>query len=641
MLKRITLFALAFVGCMAMNAQSTLFSEDFNGVNAAPVASLPSGWSLYDEDGLTPVTTNQVAGLVDEAWVVINYTGSGKMATSTSDYQGGGQADDWMVSPQITLPSGSNPNLFFNVAIYNPNLDDDYEVLVSTTGNTPSDFTDAPVFTETTITGSGKQQRSVSLASYVGEDVYIAFRNVASTANNLYVDDILVKDLLTTDLEAISINITPFTASGNTDVMGTVANNGADAITAFDAAWSVDGGTEHTQTFSGLNIETLGTYDFTHQDQWDATTGDHTLTVAISNVNGNGDDGDTANDVISKDVTVASGSVQRRPLYEEFTSSYCPPCKDWNSITFDPFFEQLDNSGHSDDYSLIKYEYWIPDADPYFTNEGLVRGNYYGNNADPTMFMDGIEEDYGDAEYLNDIPPVLTDQFNDALANDPAFFDMDINANLDGTNINVTVNTTPFISGSYKLYVAVVEKHTTGNAATNGETDFYQVMMKMLPDADGTTVDFVDGEGDTQTYSVDLADESIMSGYSVGQSGPTNGQQMAPHVEEFNDLQVIAWIQDDSSHKVMQSVNSANELGVQTHKSDNLTMYPNPANGVLRISTKTPVDVNITNMLGEQVFTQQQVGSQDQMNISNLTSGIYFVDIKGQSATVTKKLIVK
>jgi hypothetical protein len=119
---------------LAANAQ---FSEDFENVTLNQgIGDVPSGWTTYDQDGNTPSPN---APLPD-AWNVITFDGVNKVAISTSLYTPAGQADDWMVTPQITVPS-TLPFLIFEEWNTDPSAPGEYEVLISTTGNTVADFT--------------------------------------------------------------------------------------------------------------------------------------------------------------------------------------------------------------------------------------------------------------------------------------------------------------------------------------------------------------------------------------------------------------------------------------------------------------------------------------------------------------------
>jgi len=84
----------------------------------------------------------------------------------------------------------------------------------------------------------------------------------------------------------------------------------------------------------------------------------------------------------------------------------------------------------------------------------------------------------------------------------------------------------------FKLLLIVLEKLTTGNVGNNGETEFEHVMMKMVPDAYGTTINLVDREPVTISQSVDLS---------------------GTFIEEYDDLGVVIIIQNIATAEVHQS----------------------------------------------------------------------------------------
>lgn len=73
-----------------------------------------------------------------------------------------------------------------------------------------------------------------------------------------------------------------------------------------------------------------------------------------------------------------------------------------------------------------------------------------------------------------------------------------------------------------------------------------------------------------------------------------------------------------------------------------LSFYPNPvSNGKIYITSKTSLDkeISIYDVLGKMVFTKKI--STRELNIDNLSPGVYIIKIKEGEDTVTKKLIVK
>ena len=75
---------------------------------------------------------------------------------------------------------------------------------------------------------------------------------------------------------------------------------------------------------------------------------------------------------------------------------------------------------------------------------------------------------------------------------------------------------------------------------------------------------------------------------------------------------------------------------------DGLSFYPNPVNnGRIYITSKSTIDkeILIFDVLGKKVL--QTTLTTKELNISNLSPGVYIIKIKEGDATATRKLIVK
>lgn len=211
-----------------------IFQSGFETVNG-PL----SQWTLYNEDNLTP---NAAVSFVNGAWVQSLSEFDNNVALSTSWYTPAGASNDWMVSPAITLPSGSS-TLYWQARAYDVTYPDSYKVYVSTTGNNPSNFT-TPLVTvgDGTITGESItwQNKSLDLSSFAGQTIYIAFQNFSNDMFLLEVDNVYVVSGTCPAPARLMTNSNIGLTSGTFN--WTAATGG---ITEYDYSWGSPG---HTPT---------------------------------------------------------------------------------------------------------------------------------------------------------------------------------------------------------------------------------------------------------------------------------------------------------------------------------------------------------------------------------------------------------
>ncbi|MBK6983272.1 MAG: T9SS type A sorting domain-containing protein [Bacteroidetes bacterium] len=96
---------------------------------------------------------------------------------------------------------------------------------------------------------------------------------------------------------------------------------------------------------------------------------------------------------------------------------------------------------------------------------------------------------------------------------------------------------------------------------------------------------------------------------------------------------------------VMGCVDPPIIIGVAEHTKNNLAkIFPNPAQDMITVSYPgnqlEPSELEITTALGQTVFTKS-ITSNEQIDISNLSNGLYFIHLKGNSLNVSsQKLII-
>lgn len=588
MLKKIT-FACALTFCMSMNAQ---FYENFE-------SGIPG--SMTQEHLVGNVNWDNCGGTIGEATCPINGNTS-----ASFHYESYTPVSTALNTPVMDLSTGAY-RLTYNFSNGQwtgyPDVNDLF-VEISTDGGTSwveiEHYNyDIPDFIPANIELAPFSPTSTTM---------IRFRAINQYGFSTILDDVAVSEIFAVDAKLLSLNIADIVVAGNIAISGDLTNFGSSTINSLDINWQIDGGTTYTETITGLNIAPNANYTFSHDDQWNATPGTHTVHVWVSNVNGAGNDGNTENDGITKTVTVATQAVARLPLYEEFTSSTCGPCATFNTN----YFNQNFLNANEGDYVLVKYQMnWPGAGDPYYTAEGGVRRNYYGINAAPTLLLDTKESTFFSTS-------ALQTALNDALSV-PSFMEISGNYTVTGNSIEVNTTVTPYLAGQFTMHVVVMEELTVQNTGGNGESQFEHVMMKMLPNAYGTVLDFTAGTPETNTFTADLT---------------------GTNVEEFDDLIVAVFVQNNSTKEIMQAAYSTNTLGISENNISELTLYPNPSNGTLRISTQGKVTIQITDILGKVQFIQNDVTNKSILNVSDLTSGVYFATITQNGTSKTVKVII-
>lgn len=604
-MKKITLIAL-FFAAFQMNAQ--VMSETFDtALNWTPLklsgADTTPGWFRVTT-GTNPSCSP--------------YSGAGMAKFASYDILASNPANVFaLTSPSFTLDGANSYCVKFAMYRdngYNTDADKVAVHLVPTATTAPS-----------TTNLLGTVHRSMALAPVVSAEGWYVYQfNIpASTAgakfirlvatsqygNNTYVDNVSVQQLVTNNLGLETVGVSPIILSNvATTISGSFKNYGTNVVNTAALNWQVNNGTIYTQNLTGLNLAVGATYNYSHTTTWTPTPGDYTLKVWVSNPNGSTDNF-LADNEVTKSIRVASNSTARKPLLEKFTSSTCGPCASFNGTVFTPFYTPT-NAANA---TLINYQVnWPGSGDPYYTAETGVRRTYYQVSAAPTLFVDAKASGSFSTAALQ------TEVNTEAAL--PGYFLISATKNLVGNTMNVTVNTTPYLNGQFRLFVAVVEKTTSGNAATNGETSFKNVFMKMMPDANGTVLNCT-------------ADTPISTGLSVDLTNT--------FIEQFTDLDVIVFVQDYASKEIMNSAVASQQLSSASFEVAKIKVFPNPSNGIFKIDTALPTEIKVVDITGKEVYSASNITNQSSINVSNLQQGVYLLKMKNELGEQTEKIIIK
>lgn len=236
-------------------------------------------------------------------------------------------------------------------------------------------------------------------------------------------------------------------------------------------------------------------------------------------------------------LTLFTGSVlaqsQRLVSAEEFTQASCGPCAAQN-----PAFNTL-LAANTVKVVGLKYQTNWPGVDPMnVQTQSWVgpRVTYYNVSGVPYATLDGTAQTGGS---YSGAPANWNQAKIDSRYAIPSPFTLDVSHAFDATysNVDITVDIscTQAAAGSLSLRVALVEKEINFCQApgTNGETEFYGVMRKMLPNATGTTLATSWTSGQTQQLTFSTAVPS--------------------YVYDLKQLAIVVFIQNDANKEVLQA----------------------------------------------------------------------------------------
>ncbi|MFN5705917.1 MAG: Calx-beta domain-containing protein [bacterium] len=83
-------------------------------------------------------------------------------------------------------------------------------------------------------------------------------------------------------------------------------------------------------------------------------------------------------------------------------------------------------------------------------------------------------------------------------------------------------------------------------------------------------------------------------------------------------------------------------IGLNANKVENLNIYPNPTKDILYLTASEKINtVNIINMMGQVVKSVKVNANNTNINVEDLSAGIYSVVVNSDNAQSTQKLIVK
>lgn len=289
----------------------------------------PAGWVLINPDN-------------DVTWQRTSPGSNSSYSMFIDDFDNntGGHVDE-IRTPKINLSENDPVVISFDLAHKNypdASYNDSLQVLVSTdcgaTFKTYFNKAGAALATAGSsktaylnpAPGDWKNQKiTLNSSDLTSGSIIVSFKNISDWGNNIYIDNINIKQETSRDLTVVAVN--PPSTTGCIEPIvpvATVKNVGFSTITAFNVVYQIDNGSTSQTTVTGISLPADSSINVS-LNTFTPTAGQHTITVYSTQPVSSGGTGDesSSNDTIKKSFLV-TGNVTL-PVAEGFENPVFPP----------------------------------------------------------------------------------------------------------------------------------------------------------------------------------------------------------------------------------------------------------------------------------------------------------------------------
>lgn len=642
---------LAFAGALLTAATATaqtIVEENFESTTGTAV---PSGWTQATAATDGGWLSGTGTGMSSSSFGIIDHT---RILATNDDECNCDKSSDLLKSPTFSLTGITGAYLSFDYYYWDQVYQGDAEdfiVKVSTNGGT--NWTDLETLELSNGDGNW-ETKYISLGAYDNAaSVMIGFeyKDGGGWLYGAAIDNFKVYVPSPTDVSLVAIAPVAGspesynTVGNNVSFSGTIFNAGSSAITSGTITYTADGGSPVSYNLpAGTNIAPFSSYDFTITPAYSIPSlGEHNIDIAVV-VSG---DASSGNDEMSTVVVGASFIPNRIITFEEGTGTWCGWCPR-GAVFMDSIFGAYPNTT-----ALIA----VHNADPMTLTayDNGVSGSIGGY---PSVLVDRkVEMDPSDLFLAYD------QHFNDfGFANLSVTKSYDVASR--NISVDVTVNPAVDLIGNYRLALVLTEDGVTGTGSTWNQTNYYSSASQNLP---------LQGAGhnwQTEPASVpaaqmkyDFVARYISGGYT-GQSGSLPASMTSGGTYTYNlsttlpatwndyNMRAIVLLINVTTGQILnaatpQEVNGVNDVASQI---SHLSLYPNPAQDVLSLlvsleSTQN-VTIDLVDVLGKTVATYDYKNvvagtSKVNLDVTKLTSGVYFANVRTGSGMVSRKFVIE
>jgi hypothetical protein len=638
---------------------SILYYSSYSQILSASTSAEFQTWSVQDVDGDT-----YTFGIYDLTGGTLFPTQGEILGSRSYDPNAtptGLSPDNYAISPAMDLSSFSSINLSYKVfSNDNTFFDENYTIYITNDLATGSSY--IPITSERLTAGQQIFNRSFSsITTYAGSnEVYILIRHHDCFDENiLFFDDIVVTGTGNTNCNlTASSSSTDVSSSGASDGTATALSSGG--ASPYTYSWSPSGGTNSTATNLSAGAYTCTIIDANNCSVTTTTTVGTSSCTFSSSITSTDETSLNANDGTAT-VTVSGGTSPYTYSWSPTggtsntatnlsPGTYTCTVTDANSCT-----SAVTATVNADDGCDLTATANVGDVSAPGANDGAVNitvsngQSPYTYSWYPNISSGPTASNLSAGSYVIDITDAngctftVTENVKDficTLGANSSSSDVSTIGASDGTaSVTATQGTAPYSylwspGGLTGLFQNGLSKGTYNVTITDANNCSVGVTIIINdPGCSGLSVtststneSFIGSDDGTATVTASGGTSPYSYAWSPSGGSSATATNLSPDV-------YTAIVIDDlgCSATSVITIESGQPVSVEEEKEEVLTSkaYPNPTNNYLNIEVNTIIsDVYILNLNGQRLFTNKASSKNISIDVSNLSSGIYFYQLK-------------
>lgn len=571
---------------------------------------------LLDLDGKIPADPVSTYG---STWTVNEDENGNHWAVSNSYFTEPAKANDWLITPVIP-DINENSILQWQAFSYNSLFPEQYEIRVSPTGGSnPADFT--KILYTVDQESNEVVTRGISLAEFKGNNIRIAFRNIAFDKYLLYIDEIKIEDVLRYDVSIQNLEYEKYPLINTASSFSfEIKNTGAQTINSIDFQLKIEN-KDIFFTKTGLNVGFLDQLTISPDSTIKHAKAEKLwIELKVLSINGELIQGNSRQFAVH----FLQNKWKRKMIAEDMTSTHCRWCP--KGI----FYKDEINASNSGDIISISVH-----------NEDVMTNSEYEDGINDIQEFNNFPDVVINRKYTID-PSNLLSTLNNFKNNRFAPAKLTNTASKSERQIFVetqlTFNTS-FIDDDLRIIVTLVEDSVVGNGIAYDQANIYAggglgILggFENLPDPIPYTDITYNQVARELLFGFRGRNDLLDLNYAYGEGANFNFEVNIDSQYVIENTSIVIMLTDETGEILNAEKINLNIVSTDNVESyDEIKIFPNPTTGWVAIKSDFQILekntlVSIYNTKGH--LCKELKSYNNGIDLSDFPSGLYFFKIR-------------